>query len=67
MRIRFRVPFINFDADPDFYLIWIQVTKMMQILADPDPNTDDMDPGTVQAVKMTLNKLRQKVNIVGCF
>ncbi len=26
-----------FDADPDFYLTRIQVTKMMWILADPDP------------------------------
>ncbi len=45
MRIRFRIQLINFDADPDpdFYLMRtrirmrLQVTKMMRILADPDP------------------------------
>jgi hypothetical protein len=43
MRIRFRIwiQLINFDEDPDFYLmrmrIRIQITKMMRILADPDP------------------------------
>ncbi len=34
-------PAYHFDADPDFYLMrirmLIQVTKMMQIHADPDP------------------------------
>jgi hypothetical protein len=47
IRIRFRIHRINFDADPDkdpdFYLMRMlirmhfQVTKMMRILADPDP------------------------------
>jgi hypothetical protein len=43
IRIRFRIQFINLDADtnPDFYLmrirLRIQVTKMMRKLADPDP------------------------------
>jgi hypothetical protein len=43
MQIRIRIQLINFDADPDFYLmgmrIWIriQVTKMKRIFADPDP------------------------------
>jgi hypothetical protein len=49
IRIRFRIQLINFDADPnadpylDFYLMQmrirmrIRVTKMMRILADPDP------------------------------
>jgi hypothetical protein len=36
IRMRFRNQLINLDADPDFYLI--QVTKMMQILADSDPD-----------------------------
>jgi hypothetical protein len=37
-------PAYHFDADPDFYLIrirmQIQVTKMMQILADPDQDPE---------------------------
>ncbi len=51
IRIWFRIQLINFDADPDFYLIQmriqvtkvmqirmgIQVIKMMLIVADPDP------------------------------
>jgi hypothetical protein len=39
IRIRIRIQLINFGADPDFYLMRmrIQVTKMMRILADPDP------------------------------
>jgi hypothetical protein len=47
--IRFQIQLINFDADPDFYLIrmqiWmlIQVTKMMWILPDPDQDADQ-DP-----------------------
>ncbi len=47
MRIRFWIQLINFYADPDqnFYLMQmpirmrIQVTKIMRILADPDPRT----------------------------
>ncbi len=45
--IRIWIPLINFDADPDFYLMRIriqvtkmmriQVPKMMRILADPYP------------------------------
>jgi hypothetical protein len=30
-------PAYHFDADPNFYLMRIQVIKMMQVLADPDP------------------------------
>jgi hypothetical protein len=43
MRIRIRIQLIFFDPDPDFYLmririrLRIQFTKMMRILADPDP------------------------------
>jgi hypothetical protein len=29
-------PAYHYDADPDFYLMRIQVTKMMRIHADPD-------------------------------
>ncbi len=31
MRIRFRIQLIHFVADTDFYLMWIQVTKMTRI------------------------------------
>jgi hypothetical protein len=36
MRIRFRIQLINFNVDPeaDFYLMRMQVTKMMRILAE---------------------------------
>jgi hypothetical protein len=38
IRIRFRIQ-LFIDANPDFYLMrmWIQVTKMLLIIADPDP------------------------------
>ncbi len=41
--MRIRIQLLNVGADPDFYLmwlriqIWIQVTKMMRILAYTDP------------------------------
>jgi hypothetical protein len=39
IRYRVRIQLINFDAVPDFDLmrIRIKITKMMRILADPDP------------------------------
>ncbi len=39
IRIRFRIQLINFYADPDFMTrMRIQVTKVMRILADLDPD-----------------------------
>jgi hypothetical protein len=41
--MRVRIHLENFDADPDYYLMRMlirmrfQITKMMRILADPDP------------------------------
>jgi hypothetical protein len=43
MWIRFRIQLINFEADPDFYLMLMRIririlaTKMMRIHGDPDP------------------------------
>ncbi len=39
IRILFRIQLIKFYADPDpnFYWMRMQVTKMMRILVDPDP------------------------------
>jgi hypothetical protein len=63
IRIWIRIQLINFDADPDsdFYLMRmrIQVTKMMRILADRDPqhwsgdaDIAEIEPGT--GAKFTL-------------
>ncbi len=58
--MRIRIQLIIFDADPDFYLMRmrirmrIQVTKMMRIFADPDPQHRSYlkEPGAGDAVLM---------------
>jgi hypothetical protein len=50
-------PAYHFDADPEFYLMRIQVTKMMRIHADQDPQQCGESNCSSHAIHFTMGRL----------